>query len=151
MNNKFERLRDFLYEAIDYFMIIGIIVLVTGIIGWRLDLLFTESDNSLLTQANVEDKIQEVNAKDKISESYENKNEEDSNNPIKDSSIKISVPPGSNSTSIAEILEDKGLIDNSSEFILKTEEMDLSTKLKSGDFELSTNDNLEEIIHILTR
>lgn len=150
MNNKFEKLRDFLYESIDYFMIIGIIVLVTGIIGWRLDLLFTESDNSLLAQTTVEDKVQEINTKDKISESSQNKNVI-GNNTLKDQFIKISVPPGSNSSSIAEILEDKGLIDNSSEFILKTEEMNLSTKLKSGDFELNSDDNLEEIIHILTR
>lgn len=46
MNNFIESLKDMVYEAVDYIMILGIVVVVGLIIGWRLDILFKEDLNS---------------------------------------------------------------------------------------------------------
>lgn len=43
LNNFIERFKDFLYDIIDYIIVIGIIVIVVGIIGWRLDILFADN------------------------------------------------------------------------------------------------------------
>lgn len=178
MNNKFESFKDFLYEAIDYFLILGIIIIVAGIIGWRLDLLFTEtnslnsanksemSNDSKNHEASTIDKSLEKNG-DKSNSSTANNNDlvknehnkkdftpkdpDSSNIDSNNKSIEITIPAGSNSSSIGEILKEEGIIDDSSEFILKSEEMNLSTKLKSGTFDLYLNDNIENVLLILTK
>ncbi|WP_069649082.1 hypothetical protein [Caloranaerobacter ferrireducens] len=43
MNNFIEKFKDFLYDIIDYIIVIGVIVIVIGIIGWRLDILFADN------------------------------------------------------------------------------------------------------------
>ncbi|WP_054871178.1 hypothetical protein [Caloranaerobacter sp. TR13] len=43
MKNFIEKFKDFLYDIIDHVIIIGVIVIVIGIIGWRLDILFADN------------------------------------------------------------------------------------------------------------
>jgi len=35
-----DKIKDFLYDSVDYLFMIGILVVVVGVIGWRLDVLF---------------------------------------------------------------------------------------------------------------
>lgn len=44
MKKFFETLKDVLYDFMDYAMMLVIIVVVIGVIGWRLDILFAEDD-----------------------------------------------------------------------------------------------------------
>ena len=36
----YDKFKDFLYDSIDYLFMITILVIVIGVIGWRLDVLF---------------------------------------------------------------------------------------------------------------
>lgn len=65
--------------------------------------------------------------------------------------IKISIPAGSLPGKIASILADKGLIDNSKNFIAKAVELKLDTKLKSGDYRIVKGSSYEEILKVLTK
>lgn len=179
MNNNFESFKDFLYEAIDYFMIIAIILIVAGIIGWRLDLLFSESDaldtrtKTEITQEskesidNLKDKNKQVihDSEDKSKNSGKSKDKEDNKstttsdskvdkkkkNNLENKTITITIPDGANSNSIGDLLKNKGIVDDTSEFVLKSEEMNMSTKLKSGTFEINSDDSLEEVIRTLSK
>ncbi|WP_313757350.1 hypothetical protein [Tissierella sp.] len=42
MKNFFEGIKDFLYDSVDYIIMIGIVGIVVLVIGWRLDLLFAK-------------------------------------------------------------------------------------------------------------
>jgi hypothetical protein len=50
MKNFFEKLKDFIYDYIDFITVILVIILIGAIIFWRLDILFTDTevDNSLV-------------------------------------------------------------------------------------------------------
>ncbi len=140
MKNFLEKSKDNLYDYIDYFIILGIVGLVLIIISWRLDLLFVDdSFKSFKNNIVIENEESSSLVEDKIIEE---------NQEIKH---KINVPSGSSSYDIANILESNKLISNKSDFIEKAEEMNLSNKLRAGDFELSSNSSLENILTILTK
>lgn len=65
--------------------------------------------------------------------------------------ISITIPPGSLPSKIGEILESNGLINNKKDFVNKSQELKLDTKLKSGNFKISKNLSLEEVIKIITK
>lgn len=64
--------------------------------------------------------------------------------------VHFEIPSGSAGMKIAQILEDKGLIDNTAAFIGRIEELNLAAKLKSGTFEISQGTPLDDIIYIIT-
>lgn len=176
MNNMTEKIKDFLYDAMDYILILLIIVLVTGIIGWRLDILFAEDVDKIPiditynddgkteddTESNEKDNDEPntENEGDNISDTednqYDNDNETDSSDTTvsEQSSEKIlvvEIPKGALPPTIADILEKEGLIDNKSNFLSKAVEMNLDTKLQSGEFRIKENTSLEAIIKIIAR
>lgn len=42
MKDFIEKIKDVVYDGFDYIVMLGIVVLVVGIIGWRLDILFAK-------------------------------------------------------------------------------------------------------------
>lgn len=148
MKKFLDAIKDFLYDSVDYIIMIGIIGLVIFIIGWRLDLLFAKDAEDIISNENITIKIeQEKDSPDSIED--DGKEEE---NPIEDNKIiTVSIPAGSNSTNIADLLESNGLISSKSDFLDKSEEMNLSTKLKAGNFNIESGSSMEEILTILTK
>ncbi len=47
MKSFFDWLKDFIYDSIDYFIMIAIVISVVFIIGWRLDILFAKDTSDL--------------------------------------------------------------------------------------------------------
>lgn len=47
MKSFFDWLKDFIYDSIDYFIMIAIVIGVVFIIGWRLDILFAKDTSDL--------------------------------------------------------------------------------------------------------
>lgn len=187
MKNFVEKIKDFLYDATDYVLILVIIVGVVAVIGWRLDMLFAkdmdkpdgdhnnkapiidvvtnEKDNNKDTE---KDNIDDVSSEDdndadneddqKIDNGDTESNNINSGNdkntdskPNTEEIITIKIPSGSFPPAIANILLEKGLIDNKMDFLIKSQELKLDTKLKSGEFKIKKGISLEELIRILAK
>ena len=150
MQKFLDAIKDFLYDSVDYIIMIGIIGLVIFIIGWRLDLLFAKDAEDIIPNENIT-MTNEEESPDPIEDDGK-ENEED---PIQDNSnktiITVSIPTGSNSSNIADLLESNGLISSKSDFLQKSDEMNLSTKLKAGNFNFESGSSMEDILNILTK
>ena len=175
-------LKDFLYDSIDYIIMIGIIGIVVFIIGWRLDLLFAKDADDILQDDSiiVEREHDESQSSDPIHEDEEDEldeedEEEESTEPIVEddpepekpvepekpkepvvddtnsTTITIDIPAGSSLASIAGILESNKLISSKTDFINKSEEMQLATKVKAGSFKIKSGSSMENILKILTK
>lgn len=154
MNNKKETFQDFIHDSIDFIMIFIIIIIVGSIINWRLNLLFQKSEATIETSSKIEESSDKSSIKDNNLESSnsifkENKTQEkyiENKSPIT-----ITIPTGSDTKSIGDILSNHGLISDSNDFISKCESMGISTKLKSGKYEINPNESLENIIETLIK
>ena len=166
MKNFFEKLKDFIYDGIDYIMIIGVIAIVALIINWRLNGLFAEDGRNTIPKKQVQvinntpsvsndknrDKPNENDDLDKnTKDNIQDDNKENLDEPNSDILVKISIPAGSLPSKIGSILESNGLVKDKNEFVQKAIELKLETKLKYGEFEISKNSSIEEILKILTK
>lgn len=165
-----EKLKDFFYDAIDYILMGVIIVAVAGIIGWRLDVLFDDGitkgspigkeiesskDKKVASRNSTSNKKSKTDVKkeEKKEGKKEDKKENDKNDDKskKEELVKVSIPKGSVSENIAEILKDNGLIKDESEFMAKAREMNLETGLKYGEYEINKSSSMEDIIKKLSK
>lgn len=171
MKNFLDGIKDFLYDSIDYIIMIGIVGLVVFIIGWRLDLLFAKDVDDIVPNENiiVENELNEEENPDpseEIEEEKEAEELEDTTEPIEEgedeekeevndnsnkATVTLVIPSGSNLSNVASLLESNGLISNKSDFISKAEEMQLATKVKAGNFIINTGSSMEDILKILTK
>lgn len=173
MSKFIDSLRDIIYDSIDYIIILGIILVVGLVISWRLDILFKRDVDT--NTASIESNVEKDKPANEDTETVENPETSNESNPTKTeepatSEVKkenneptntavantgetknISIPSGANSTDIGNILADNGLVSSSSEFNTKSEEMGLSTKLKSGNFSIPVGTPLEEVLRIITK
>lgn len=172
MTNFSEKLKDFLYNSIDYLIMLLIIVSVVGIIGWRLDILLGDKP-SIASSGDVE-VIIEREAKDGKEEASDDEATKDPDQkkdlekespdkthteelppvtpePSSSESIKVFIPAGSLPGKIASILYENGVIESSRDFINKAVELKADTKLKSGTFHILKDSSYEEVINIITK
>lgn len=149
-----DKLKDILYDSIDYIIMIGIVVVVILVIGWRLDILFTGSDVAEVPTNEVSEPItNEVEPKpDDTSGNQSNESPETpSNENAGSTEVQVTIPDGSLPNDIGKILEESGVIENSNEFVNKAVELGLDTKLRSGSYSLNTNQTIEEIVLIISK
>lgn len=167
-----DKLKDFFYDAIDYILMGVIILAVVGIIGWRLDVLFDggikdapigkeieSSENKKIASRNNTNSNKSTTEakKDKNSSDAatkkDNKKENDKNDDKskKEEIVKVSIPKGSVSENVAEILKKNGLIKDEAEFMAKVKEMNLETDLKYGEYEIAKSSSMEDIIKKLSK
>ncbi|WFA09397.1 hypothetical protein [Tissierella sp. Yu-01] len=170
MNKIMEKIKDILYDSLDYVIMLAIVVIVVAIIGWRLDILFAKdvSETGGKNEVVVVGPEKEIHNEEKPDEDEEDDNEgkESPNEETPDETtvetpieqpvnngepIKITIPAGSLPGKIGSILADNGLIDSSKDFIAKAVELKLDTKLKSGNYSIPTGSSYEEILNILTK
>ncbi|HZK33187.1 MAG TPA: hypothetical protein VFC60_01685 [Tissierellaceae bacterium] len=160
MKKFFEALKDFLYDSVDYIIVLSILAIVVVIIGWRIDLLFANdephsTDNEVeVVDNNIDNEpiYDDLEDEDMGNQNDSNGNPDTQDDTIEEPTIvKISIPPGSLPSNIGSILEDKGLILSKNDFVLKSQELKLDTKLKSGDFDISTDSTIEDIIYIISK
>lgn len=172
--NGFEKLRDILYDSIDYVFMLAIIVVVALVIGWRLDVLFAKDaleippstvivDNSDRPQDGEEEPSEDPGTETPGDPSGEQPQEEPSTAPAAEpqptqpppspqtQSVKIIIPEGSLPGKIGLILEENGVVASSRDFLAKVVEMKLDTKLKSGTFTIQKGLSIEEVVKIITK
>lgn len=184
-----EGIKDFLYDATDYILIFVIIIVISGVIAWRLDILFAsevEKTSDNITQ-NLADDSSEFNSSENhdseddvqvVLDDNENETNDDSNQSTVDNDesvindqtqensstsdsqlhseessriITVEIPDGTIAPGIADILLNKGLINNKSEFLKRAQELKLDTKLKSGVYKIKENSPLDTIIKTIAR
>lgn len=173
MGNNRNAIKDFFYNSIDYIMILGIVIVVGGIITWRLDTLFDENiiAESLETMeveklekakenkevAKAEDPSKKLQDPDLKKTKKEGSKIEDKkatrDKPLEEKSgtIKVNIPEGSDSSTIADILKSHNIIKDPKEFLDKCEQMEKATKLRAGDFEIEKNISVEAVINSITK
>lgn len=177
MKKIFEFLKDLIYDSMDYIMMLGIVIIVTAIIGWRLDLLFAKdftSKNPIISKdrdpivkeepvtvkepptsvpINDPDEIESQEPMEELptdnQEEIGKEVNEEKNEPAK--IVSVNIPAGASSSSIGQILEDHKLISSKDAFIQSSEDMGLSTKLKSGTYSIPENSSMEEVLKIITK
>ena len=170
MKSFWEKLKDMLYDGVDYIIMIAIVVGVILIINWRLDGLFAESNtetspkpSETITEnkSNHDDSTDSKEAEesndskpsdDEKKDEAKNSNSSDTEDK-KESNIiiEVDIPAGSASSNIGDILVSKGLIKEKGEFLKKLTESNLETKLRHGKYKIPENSSLEEILNILTK
>jgi len=205
MRNFIEKLKDILYDGIDYILIIGIIAVIAFTINWKLNGIFAVADvDELYSQSSDtnestedKDKIEKISsdedevdtAEKEEDEEYPTSNEdktEETSNEIKNNNennvdkqedkkdnskedtqtaekynndnsnennevITVSIPAGSLPGDIGNILTSKGLVESKEAFLRRVAETGTEKKLRYGEFEISKNSTIDEIISILAR
>lgn len=158
MKKFLNAIRDFLYNITDYGLIITVIVVMALILGWRFDILFNRG-----IEKNVIANLPEI---------IENQDKPDTeNNPsLPDSNVElgennevpqeqtetqngliatINIPAGSYPSTIGEILLDSNLITDKNQFLSRSVELGLDTKLRSGKYDIEVGTSLDNIIKII--
>lgn len=166
MKNFFEGLKDILYDGIDYIMMIIVILIVALVINWRLGGLFakdatdtlSEKPSSTIGSEDISSKNEKEdnhnidNDSSKNQEDDENREQQDEISEKEPTEIiKVTIPAGSLPAEIGDILVSNGLVHDRNEFVEKAVELNMETKLKSGEFEIEKNSSLEEIIKVLAK
>jgi hypothetical protein len=149
MRKIINAIRDFIYNITDYGLIITVAVVMTVILVWRFDLLFSKGidkeiikDLPIVTEPEVNEPVAE--APDPVDEEPEPGDE------IPVGLIaSISIPQGSYPSQIAEILLNNNLIESKDEFLTRCVELDLDTRLQSGTFDIGVGTPLDDVIKII--
>lgn len=141
------------------------IVIVIGVILiWRFNILFSfdiskdpiQDGDEIPIETNLPEESQEdtpddQNPSDQDTENQDDSTNDESNRPDETRTIKVTIPSGSSAQTIGEILYNKNLISDSDKFIQRSVDLGMDTKLKSGDFEITFDMELDEIIKEIAR
>lgn len=148
MKRLLNAIRDFFYETTDYAIILIVITVIGIILIWRFNILFNfDISKTPLTTIEQPPITEEQPPSGSDSTDFTNPSSE-----IEVSSlVKITIPSGSSASDIGDILLSKNLIKDKDEFISRSIELKLDTKLKSGEFEIETNTPLDEVIQIISK
>ena len=162
MKKIINAIRDFLYNITDYGLIIIVIVVMVGILGWRFNILFSRGiDKEVIEQlppiaANepAPDDSTGNNPKDPADAAEEPSQTGEPDSPSSNEGgsgliATVIIPEGSLPSKIAEILLNSNLIDDKNAFLNKSVELGLDTRLRSGTYEIEVGTPLDNIIKIL--
>lgn len=169
-----EKIKDILYDLTDFALVILIIVVMTTVISIKITdamsvnllSIFNDTPTNEETVVSVtdekEDEVEEIIIKPDFEESVDNENEEETTNEAsqnKDADEDLTTEPnkevtiviesGSTGYAIAKKLRENELIEDTSVFISRVEDLDLGAKLQSGKFILSTSQSLDDMIYTL--
>lgn len=160
MKTIINAIRDFIYNITDYGLIIIVIVVMALILGWRFDILFNRGIEKeaisdlpqIIAEEGYEDSDNPQSPDDPDNaENPENPaGETPSNTPAPSGLIAtVEIPEGSFPSSIAKILQSSNLINDTNEFLNRSVELGLDTKLRSGTYEIEVGTSLDDIIKII--
>lgn len=158
MKTIINAIRDFIYNITDYGLIITVIVVMALILGWRFDILF----NRGIEKEAIKDLPQIIVEDDTESETPQSPDDpgnaetpekpagETPDNPAPSGLIAtVEIPDGSFPSSIAQILQNSNLIKDTNEFLNRSVELGLDTKLRSGTYEIEVGTSMDDIIKII--
>ena len=169
-----EKIKDLFYDLTDFALVLIIIVVMISVISLKItdslsinlvqifnkqatenEVIIDISEADSDTELNDITIKPETNDKDiKTPEEIIVVTETDIETPTEqDSTLKkdvtITIKSGTTGYGIAKLLKEGNLIDDTSPFITRVEELDLGAKLQSGIFKLNTSQSLDEMIYII--
>lgn len=147
MKKIINAIKDFLYNITDYGLILAVIAIMIAVLAWRFDILFNRGiEKEMIASTPNTSQNSDTNQ----SGNTDSENNEDTQSGESDSSIiTVEIPQGSFPQEIAEILLDHDLIEDDQEFLNRSVELGLDTKLQSGTYEIETGSPLDDIINII--
>ncbi|MGB3366399.1 MAG: hypothetical protein WBA54_02845 [Acidaminobacteraceae bacterium] len=174
-----EKIKDLLYDLSDVFLSIIIIVLIFGVVSWKISdvmkvpgVSVVQSENtytSIIDEVADDNKIEVITFEpvdDSTDETTISDDNTSTNNVAVDTSttasdakpvptkktftINIEIPSGTTGFGISKILKSNGLITDTNEFLQLATKLELVNKMRSGTYELSSDMNMEEMIRKLT-
>lgn len=164
MKKIINAIRDFLYILTDYGLIITVAVIMVAVLGWRFNILFNrniEKETLAVIPNDVQIEVPITNDQTDSDKNEETPNEDQDEdkpnetiNPTPTESdvvATVEIPAGSFPSKIGDILINSNLITDKNEFLNRSVEMGLDTKLQSGSFEISIGTNLDDIIKIIAK
>ena len=155
MKKLINALRDFLYNITDYGLIITVIVVMTLILGWRFDILFNRGIEKeviadlpqIIQNQNKPDAETDPSTPDNTENPGQNVDSPPKETPSQSGLIAtIDIPYGSFPSSIGEILVNSNLRTDTNEFLNRSVELGLDTKLRSGTYNIEVGTSLDDII-----
>ncbi len=159
MKTIINAIRDFIYNITDYGLIIIVIVVMALILGWRFDILFNRGIEKeaisdlpqIIAEEEYNDSENPQTPEDPgDDESPENPAGETPDTPAPSGLIAtVEIPEGSFPSNIAKILQSSNLINDTNEFLNRSVELGLDTKLRSGTYEIEVGTSLDDIIKII--
>ena len=154
MKKIINAIRDFLYNITDYGLIIIVIVVMVGILGWRFNILFSRGIDKEVINQLPPIATNEPEPVDNTGNNPEPSTPDDAEEPPNNESgngliATVVIPEGSLPSKIAEILLNSNLIDDTKAFLSKSVELGLDTRLRSGTYEIEVGTSLDNIIKIL--
>ncbi|MCT4607437.1 MAG: endolytic transglycosylase MltG [Marinisporobacter sp.] len=172
-----EKIKDLLYEISDLLLAFAIILVMTTVITWKVtdSLAFTEQTTVAINETTpisseldtnlpaLEETKDTASKQTIVAEREEPSPEVTTPLPVDEVTtqpepqpapqptiMKVTIPSGSPGINIAKILKNEGLIEDTSIFIKRVEELKLASKLKSGTFHIQTGSSLDDIIYTIT-
>lgn len=166
-----EKLKDILYDSIDYVIMLTIVVIVVFVIGWRLDVLFAKDayepkdNDTVIVDNSTRPKPNDVHNTEDDDKEDPDENPDETEKPeepptnveatpptnVETEVVNVKIPDGSLPGKIGNILAEYGLVNNSKDFVDKAVELKLETKLRSGSFDIPKGSNLEQIVKIIAK
>ncbi|MEL7647149.1 MAG: hypothetical protein AAGU76_03605 [Sedimentibacter sp.] len=150
MKTIIDAIRDFIYNITDYGLIITVIVVMALILGWRFDILFNKGIEKEVI-ADLPQIIVDNNTPGGQNEPEPGSTEEKPQETPAPSGViaTVEIPEGSFPSAIAEILINSNLISNKNEFLNRSVELGLDTRLRSGIYDIEVGTGLDDIIKII--
>lgn len=164
MRKIINAIRDFIYNITDYGLIITVVVVMVAILGWRFNILMGRG-----IEKNVKDNLppivsHEPNEPDKPVDPEDPEDPEpgpDGEEPTPETNpdpekpggtgliATINIPEGSYPSKIGDILLDSNLIESKEDFLDRSIELGLDTRMRSGTFDIEVGTALDTIIKII--
>ena len=169
-----EKLKDFIHDYTDIVLAVVIAISMFSVVNWHLSSWLPTSNTVIAAntnnynQSNSSKENEKVDNEKEIVEKekgvVEEKKEEVSvpepttpttPTPPADKgiivvdNIKITIPDGSTGQAIGRLLKEHGLIEEVSHFISEAERLKLTSRLRSGTFQIPENASIEQIVKII--
>jgi hypothetical protein len=152
----FEKIKDFFYDISDIFVSLLIIALIFISVSWKIsDTLSIDMDApiaSAIDQEQVNDPPVIIVTPEKPEDPVDETPEDPDvvAEPVTPVDLKtFTVSEGSTGYSIGQKLQSEGYVDDVNSFVKRLIEMGYDSKLRAGDFKISTSDDLDTIIRVL--
>ncbi len=159
MKKIINAIRDFLYNITDYGLIVTVILVMIVILGWRFDILMSKGiEKEVIKELPIIDDNETKepeNPENPGDDVQENPNTEqpsqEPEKPVENSGLiaTINIPEGSFPSKIGDILINSNLIADKDEFLKRSVELGLDTRLRSGTFEIEVGTSLDNVIKII--
>lgn len=169
------KLKDILYDISDILVAFFIISIVVVVVGWQVSSTLSYSAKNLGDKTSTPPQpIEEISPLEPSTETIVTPSEDKDTiiepvvepakqaievTPAKEPTtpkptpkpvskkITVVIPSGSPGIKIAKILESAGLIKSSSDFVKRSSELKMDSKLKSGTYTINTSDSIDDMIY----